>query len=116
MEYCAHARQIIFCVVHFQKLSCVSCILENYFVCHAFSKLLATHSSLKILQKGLIRGYILYYSIFLTLFVPAYFDVSGTRGGHIVPPLNIFGLGRVRFQFFLEITCLGVIYHIQKDS
>ena len=32
----------------------------------------------------------------LTLFVPAYFDVSGTRGGHIVPPLNIFGLGRVR--------------------
>ena len=33
---------------------------------------------------------------FLTLFVPAYFDVSGTGGGHIVPPLNIFGLGRVR--------------------
>ena len=32
----------------------------------------------------------------LTLFVPAYFDVSGTGGGHIVPPLNIFGLGRVR--------------------
>ena len=32
----------------------------------------------------------------LTLFVPAYFDVSGTRGGHIVPPQNIFGLGRVR--------------------
>ena len=32
----------------------------------------------------------------LTLFVPAYFDVSDTRGGHIVPPLNIFGFGRVR--------------------
>ena len=32
----------------------------------------------------------------LTLFVLAYFDVSGTGGGHIVPPLNIFGLGRVR--------------------
>ena len=35
----------------------------------------------------------------LTLFGPAYFDVSGIRGGgHIVPhPLNIFfGLGRVR--------------------
>ena len=32
----------------------------------------------------------------LTLFAPAYFDVSGTRGGHIVPPLNIFGLGKVR--------------------
>ena len=35
-------------------------------------------------------------NILLTLFVPAYFDVSGTRGGHIVPPLNIFGFGRVR--------------------
>ena len=32
----------------------------------------------------------------LTLFVLAYFDVSGTGGGHIVPPLNIFGLGGVR--------------------
>ena len=29
--------------------------------------------------------------LLLTLFVLAYFDVSGT-----VPPLNIFGLGRVR--------------------
>ena len=34
----------------------------------------------------------------LTLFGPAYFDVSGIQGagGHIVPTLNIFGLGRVR--------------------
>ena len=32
----------------------------------------------------------------LTLFGPAYFDTIGIRGGHIVPPLNIFGLGRVR--------------------
>ena len=32
----------------------------------------------------------------LTLFGPAYFDVSVTGGGHIVPRLNIFGLGRVR--------------------
>ena len=34
--------------------------------------------------------------LMLALFAPAYFNVSGTRGGHIVPPLNIFGLGRVR--------------------
>ena len=35
---------------------------------------------------------------FLTLFGPAYFDVSGIRGGggQFGPPLNIFGLGRVR--------------------
>ena len=26
------------------------------------------------------------------------------------------GLGGLGFQFFLEMTCLGVIYHIQKDS
>ena len=35
----------------------------------------------------------------LTLFGPAYFGISGIRGGrggHIVPPLNIFGLGGVR--------------------
>ena len=32
----------------------------------------------------------------LTLFTPAYFGISGTRGGHIVPPLSILGLGGVR--------------------
>ena len=32
----------------------------------------------------------------LTLFGLAYFDVSVTGGGHIVPRLNIFGFGRVR--------------------
>ena len=37
----------------------------------------------------------------LTLFAPAYFYVSGTRRGHIVPPLNIFGLGRVRVPILL---------------
>ena len=42
-----------------------------------------------------------YFLSLLTLFVPAYFDVSGTRGGHIVPPLNIFGLGRVRVPILL---------------
>ena len=47
--------------------------------------------SFKGTRQKLLSGFFL-----LTLFVPAYFDVSGTRGGHIVPPLNIFGLGRVR--------------------
>ena len=32
----------------------------------------------------------------LTLFTPAYFGISGTGGGHIVPPLSILGLGGVR--------------------
>ena len=32
----------------------------------------------------------------LTLFGPAYFGISGTLGGHIVPPLSILGLGGVR--------------------
>ena len=32
----------------------------------------------------------------LTLFTPAYFDILGTGGGHIVPPLSILGLGGVR--------------------
>ena len=32
----------------------------------------------------------------LTLFGPAYFGISGTGGGHIVPPLSILGLGGVR--------------------
>ena len=38
----------------------------------------------------------LYECWFLTLFTPAYFGVSGTRGGHIVPPLSIYGFGGVR--------------------
>ena len=44
-----------------------------------------------------------YQSVWLlTLFVPAYFDVSGTRGGHIVPPLSILGLGGVRVPILVE--------------
>ena len=43
-----------------------------------------------------ISNFVKLHAFHLTLFVPAYFDVSGTGGGHIVPPLNIFGLGRVR--------------------
>ena len=35
-------------------------------------------------------------SFTLTLFTPAYFGISGTGGGHIVPPLSILGLGGVR--------------------
>ena len=34
--------------------------------------------------------------LILTLFTPAYFGISGTRGGLIVPPLSILGLGGVR--------------------
>ena len=51
---------------------------------------MARHNYHDIMISGIIDN------AYLTLFVPAYFDVSGTRGGHIVPPLNIFGLGRVR--------------------
>ena len=36
--------------------------------------------------------------------------------GHNVPPLNIFCWVGLGFQFFLEMTCCGMIYHIQKDS
>ena len=36
------------------------------------------------------------YNPSLTLFTPAYFGISGTGGGHIVPPLSILGLGGVR--------------------
>ena len=32
----------------------------------------------------------------LTLFAPAYLSISKDRGGHIVPPLSILGLGGVR--------------------
>ena len=53
----------------------------------------------------------------LTLLGPAYLRVSkDQRGGAYLPPYEFwvwFGLG---FRFFLEMTCLGVIYHIQKDS
>ena len=42
----------------------------------------------------------------LTLFTPAYFDISGTGWGWV-------GLG---FQFFLERTYQWMIDHIQKDS
>ena len=51
-------------------------------------------------------------SQYLTLFTPAYFGISGTGG---VSDISL-GWGGLRFQFFLEMTCLGVIYHIQKDS
>ena len=40
------------------------------------------------------------YILALTLFGPAFFGVSGIRRGHIVPPLNIFGLGGVRVPIF----------------
>ena len=35
-------------------------------------------------------------------------------GGAYNSPLNILGLGGV--QFFLEMTCSGMMYHFQKDS
>ena len=37
-------------------------------------------------------------------------------GRHICPPYVFrvwFGLG---FQIFLKITCIGMTYHVQKDS
>ena len=49
------------------------------------------------------------------------YPVAGLRGGeHIVqPPLSPITISRgwveLGFKFFLEITCLGVICHIQKD-
>ena len=60
----------------------------------------------------------------LTLFAPAYFSCSSNQGGGISdrPPwprgwvwllVTNQWLG---FQIFLETTCLGVIYHFQKDS
>ena len=53
---------------------------------------------------------------FPLIFGPAYFDVSGIRVGHIVPPYISLGLVGLGFQFFSEIPFMGVIYHIQKDS
>ena len=50
----------------------------------------------KNLANGVIQDPYWAFLCPLTLFTPAYFGISGTRGGHIVPPLNIFGLGRVR--------------------
>ena len=52
----------------------------------------------------------------LTLFAPAYLSISEGQRGAYLPSHVIrveFGLG---FQIFLEITCCGMIYHIQKDS
>ena len=56
--------------------------------------------------------------VILTLFSPPYFCVSKEGGGdsNICPPLVFrvwFGSG---FQIFLDITCLGMIYQIQKVS
>ena len=53
----------------------------------------------------------------LNLLAPAYLSVSeDLAGGGMYLPLYVFwvwfGLG---FQFFLEMTYLGGIYHIQKD-
>ena len=45
----------------------------------------------------------------LTLFGPAYFDVSVTGGGHIVPRLNIFGLGRVRVPILFGNDMLQIV-------
>ena len=53
--------------------------------------------------------------LWLTLICPSLFERIW-RPGHICPPYAFkvwFGLG---FQIFLEITCLGMIYHFQKDS
>ena len=58
----------------------------------------------------------------LTLFAPVYLSVSSNRRGmveHILPPdpQYIWVLGGVcGFNYFLEMTCLEVIYHIQTDS
>ena len=46
-----------------------------------------------LIRKG---GVVLKGSKILNLFTPAYFGISGTTGGHIVPPLSILGLGGVR--------------------
>ena len=49
----------------------------------------------------------------LNLFAPANLSVSeDLGGGACICPSMFFGLG---FQFFLEMTYLGGIYHIQKD-
>ena len=50
----------------------------------------------------------------LTLFVPAYFHVSGTRGGHIVPPLRILGLGGVRVPILFGNDLLWNIWPYSK--
>ena len=58
------------------------------------------------------QGPIFYYNI--TIYKCNNLGPPG--GGHICPPYIFrvwFGLG---FQIFLEITCLGMIYQIQKDS
>ena len=47
----------------------------------------------------------------------AYLSVSKDQEGAYLPPPFIFWVGFwLGFQFFLEMTCLVVIYHIQKDS
>ena len=54
----------------------------------------------------------------LTLFAPAYLSISRIQrgGGHIVSPWISWVWVGLGFQFFLEMTCCGMIYHIQKDS
>ena len=55
--------------------------------------------------------------IYLTLFAPAYLSISSNRGGGtLCPPSISRGWVELGFQFILEITWLGVIYYIQKDS
>ena len=56
--------------------------------------------TLETLSKGCPTLQIKQFS--LTLFGPAYFGVSGIRRGAHCAPLNIFGLGGVRVQFFFE--------------
>ena len=56
------------------------------------------------------------YSSALTLFTPAYFGISGTRGGTLCPPKVSWGWVGLGFQFFLEMTYQWMIDHIQKDS
>ena len=50
----------------------------------------------------------------LTLLGPACLSITKDRGG--APP-KYLGVGwGLRFQFFLEMACCGMNYHIQKDS
>ena len=54
--------------------------------------------------------------VLLTLFAPAYLSASKDQGGAYCPPFVLWVWFGLEFQIFLEITCLGMFYHIQKDS
>ena len=67
--------------------------LNNYWIFQIVSKPILTQRSIQIL---VVQNKWQNFVWLLTLFTPAYFGISGTRGGHIVPPLSILGLGGVR--------------------